>query len=280
MIWVEIDNSGKLMLFQQDISPTVYLDHWALRKISEIKTLSTRFVDAMQRRKGTLAISWLNFVEFIKVKDKEQTHKAELFIEANLPHIFFMDVQFFRVISREDAAYSSGLSDACHSDADLCRAFAHLESKTLKQFTASDMLSALWNDRLVSSYDSMADAIVNGIETVRDERNKKPEIKILLDRLPSGPLIQRGTRYILRELVRTLLIDSKIKVNRNHAVDLMHAVVPCAYCDLLLLDKHWAAQIGRVFSRLKKAGMTFPVGKVFSEKDNGFNRLLTALADW
>jgi hypothetical protein len=279
MIRFDIDNSGQLRLFQQDISPTVYLDHWALRKISANKTLAARFVDSMQQRKGTLAISWLNLAEFIKVKDKEQARKAELLIEAILPHIFFMDVQFLRVIGREDAAYSSGLSDTCHSDANLCRAFAQLKSASLKQFTARDMFSVMRNDRLVSSFDSMADALINEIEVVRDERNKTPEIKISMDRLPPGSQIQRGTRYILRELVRTLLVDCKIKVTRNHAIDLMHAVVPCAYCDLLLLDKFWEAQFIKVYARSQKAGMTFPLGRVFSERDNGVDRFLTVLAD-
>ena len=77
--------------------------------------------------------------------------------------------------------------------------------------------------------------------------------------------------------MRTLLIDPKTKITRNHAIDLFHAVVPAGYCDLVLLDKHWAAQVDRVRSRLVSAGITVPIAKVFSGKRGGVSRFLNEL---
>jgi hypothetical protein len=58
----------------------------------------------------------------------------------------------------------------------------------------------------------------------------------------------------------------------------MHAVVPVAYCDLVLLDKHWETQVERVRLRLNKAGISAPIAKIFSGKANGIDRFLYELA--
>jgi len=55
------------MVFQELISPSVYLDHWAFREITDSKTLTKRFSEALLFRGGTLVLSWLNIVEFYKV---------------------------------------------------------------------------------------------------------------------------------------------------------------------------------------------------------------------
>ena len=43
-------------------NPTVYLDHWALREWSTTPGLADRFVAALKKRKGTLALSYANLI--------------------------------------------------------------------------------------------------------------------------------------------------------------------------------------------------------------------------
>ena len=69
-------------------SPAVYLDHWALSDLSEDDQLTVRFAGAMKSRRGTLALSWTNLAEFAIETNVDSAHKAENFINANLPHIF------------------------------------------------------------------------------------------------------------------------------------------------------------------------------------------------
>ena len=109
------------------------------------------------------------------------------------------------------------------------------------------------NSGLAQRLNNLADAVVGRVEALRDELDTNPEFRSAVRRSPSGPQIQRGTRFIWRELVRALLVDNRTKITRNHAIDLLHAVVPVAYCDLVLLDKHWETQVDRVRSRLKAA---------------------------
>jgi hypothetical protein len=64
-------------------------------------------------------------------------------------------------------------------------------------------------------------------------------------------------------------------MDRNHAIDLMHAIVPISYCDFVLLDKHWKAQIDRVHRRFHTANMSIPMGKAFNK--NEIDKFLTEL---
>src|SRR5262249_22226799 len=89
--------------------------------------------------------------------------------------------------------------------------------------------------------------------------------------------IQRGTRFLLYEFLRALLIDTKTKLTRNYVTDLFHAVVPVAYCDFVLLDSHWKTKVEQVYKRLNKVGLSIPSARVFSGKANEIHRFLSVL---
>ncbi len=67
---------------------------------------------------------------------------------------------------------------------------------------------------------------------------------------------------------------------RNDAMDCFHAVVPVAYCDFVLLDKHWAAQVTHVRARFEAGGLAVPMATVFTRGRGGVEKLLTALEAW
>lgn len=50
MIEFVINKKRELQLVQRDVSPTVYLDHSALRKLSEDSARATRFSAALESR--------------------------------------------------------------------------------------------------------------------------------------------------------------------------------------------------------------------------------------
>jgi hypothetical protein len=277
MIKFTINKKDELEVGQWDVSPTVYLDHWALRKFSEDQTLLTRLTAALQSRNGTLALSLLNLAEFTKVTVEEQARQAENLVEAILPRVFFLEFEPFAVISREDKLLAGGAPTAPHAALDLLRVFSQLKPTSLNPFTARDLFTAVHNSRLAERLDSLADTVVDRVKTLRDTLDTDEAFQSIIRRPPSGPQIQRGTRFVLRELVRSLLVDKRTKITRNNAIDLLHAVVPVAYCDLVLLDKHWETQVDRAHSRLNVAGITVPIGRVFSGKANGINRFLCEL---
>jgi hypothetical protein len=77
MLTISIDSDGRLVPTQRDSSPTVYLDHWALRELSTTPMLADRFVAALKQRNGTLALSCTNLIEFCNVTDGHQARQAE-----------------------------------------------------------------------------------------------------------------------------------------------------------------------------------------------------------
>lgn len=268
MVRLEIDANGILVAVQQDMPPTVYLDHWALRKISEDPQLSRRFIRTLERCGGTLALSWVNLAEYSKVTDHRQGWLAEEFYAQNLPRIFFLDSDPFSVIQREDELLSGrvGMPLAPHADTGLLSIFAKLKPNSPALFTVRELFRTVQGDQLQSSFNKLGDSLAQGIQVLRNSYDLKPQIRSSVARLPSGPVIQRGTRYVLRELARTFLINQDMKITRNHAIDFMHAVVPLAYCEFVLLDKHWEAQARLVRSRLGKSALNVPLAQVYSEK--------------
>ena len=277
MIRYVIDPSQPLRIKQVESTPTVYLDHWALRHISTTDELCNRFAQSLLSSNGTLMLSWLNLVEFAKVTDRHQTDAAERLIEAVLPNVFFMEINPFTVIEREDRLLAGGTPIPPHADTGFLKAFAALKPSSLKPFTAHELLSTPGEADMSSLLDSLADTIAKQTAALRTEVDSDENFRSAIRRLPSGPILQQGTRYVLRELARTFFIDRSLKVSRNHAIDLLHSVVPVAYCDLVLLDKHWEEQIERMRTRFADAKLSVPVARAFSRRKNGLDRFLLAL---
>lgn len=85
MIRLEINAAGSPIVIQEDFAPTVYLDHWALRKFSSDPMLAKRFTRAIEEREGTLALSSLNLAEFqrllITVKVRAPKSSTRVFFQ-------------------------------------------------------------------------------------------------------------------------------------------------------------------------------------------------------
>jgi hypothetical protein len=162
----------------------------------------------------------------------------------------------------------------------MLKVFGRLKPAAPTAFTASDLFAVMQNPKLARRLEDLADTVLGRISSLRDEHDTNPLFRSAVDRLPVGGNVQKATRFLFTELVRTLLIDKGTKLTRNHSIDLIHAVVPAAYCDLVLLDKHWETQVERVRLRLERAGISAPVAKVFSGKATGIDRFFQDLGGW
>ena len=167
-----------------------------------------------------------------------------------------------------------------HGDIEFLRAFIKLRPTSVDLFTTQSLFQVMQQPKLADRLDSLATTVVSRLEVLRQDFINDDNFRSAVNRRPGGPQIQRGTRFLLRELVRALLIDKETKITRNHAIDFLHAVVPLAYCEFALLDKHWATQVARVRARLSAAGLSIPVAMVFSRKANGVERFLAALESY
>src|SRR5882672_2463991 len=116
MIEIQTNENHGLRIIHRDVSPTVYFDHWAWREFSESQTLAARFTNSLKRCNGTLCLSWLNLVEFGRMTDRQQAGKADDLLDAILPHVFFIQPDFFKVIDEENNLLADGIPSPPHAD--------------------------------------------------------------------------------------------------------------------------------------------------------------------
>jgi hypothetical protein len=277
LIRLEVDGNGNINVVHNDESPSVYLDHWAWRRIAGNQDWASRFVAALKARHGTLTLSWVNLVEYSKVTSDEQAHQAESLLEACMPRAFFIDPQPFEVIRREDEILAGGPRRPPHGDEAITREFVVMGREDVNPLSAPNLFKMVRSEGMVSSFERLAETIAGRLEAIRKDFDVDAAFRAAVRRLPSGPRLSQGTRFVVPELIGTILRDSGMKITRNHAIDFLHAAVPVSYCDLVLLDRHWTAQVEKVRARLTSAGIDVPVARVFSEGSNGVERFLRAL---
>jgi hypothetical protein len=270
MIELKLAETEAFKIEQWCTYPTVYLDHWAWCMFSESPILAGRLARAIKSRGGTLALSWLNMVEFAGMKGAtapNQARQAEELLNAIIPNIFFIQPDFFKVIDEEDKVIASGPQTAPHADVGLLDSWTRLSlgsDASLKVLTAGKLFRFAQASGITNNYGSFIRNAINTIERLRKDFESNAELRSQMNCVPSGPPIQHGTRYIRKELMRSFLANKSLKLTPNHVVDFSHAIVASAYCDCLLLDNHWRIQLEAAEKRIRSGGLTFPIAKAFS----------------
>lgn len=274
MLRFTITAAGEIAVEQRIRSPAVYLDHWALRHLSENQNAVDRFVSAMRRLDGDFLFSWLNLAEYTKLTDGRHGQAAEQLLEQLLPNVFLIESDPFTVIDEEQAILASGKVTAPHADSGLARALATRKPDSVRPFTARGLVTAVHGTKLDSYFDQLVDTVVARVEALRCAMESDSDFSRTVRQPPRGT---HQTKLIVQELIRGFLIDRSIPVTRNHAIDFMHAAVPISYADYVLLDKHWKVQVERVRARLEQAQIDAPFAEVYSKAQDGVERFLCQL---
>lgn len=274
--------AGEELRVAQSINPpSVYLDHWALREISESDVLSRRFSKVLKGQGGTLALSWLNVAEFSKVADDAQRRKADSFLDTLSPNLFWLNPDFFTVSKNEELSSGQALSILPHSDHEFAHAYVMIGlAKYAKppDLGPRSFFSAIRaNPKIRNQYDDLADQIVSQIEWLRRTFESSKEMQLAVKTGPQAGSFSRGTRIIAGNLIGRFLKDKLRKPGRNDAIDLSHAVVSVSYCDYVLLDGQWAAMVNDLREHIAKTGVSIPMAKVFSKRANGLEEFLKEL---
>jgi hypothetical protein len=166
-----------------------------------------------------------------------------------------------------------------HADNDLLKSFIGRDGTSVNPWSAVGMLSAAQFRDLRRNRDELASTIVAQVELMHSQYEMDDVYRRAVDQPTRGSAIQRGTRFIFRELLALITRHSRA-FTKNDASDLLHAVVPSAYCDFVLLDGHWETMINQAKSRLERNGMAFPMAAVFSAKRGGVDRFVSELSKW
>jgi hypothetical protein len=281
MIELTVNANGSFNVKQWCAPPTVYLDHWAWRKISESEMLTKRFSRALKSHNGTLAFSWLNIIEFGKVTDEDQARKANALLDAIWPQVFILYPNFFKVIEQEDKIRAGGERFALHGDLETLKGIlklSPLNPNSLYPLRTPKLFDLAASTRV--TFDDTADLIINWIKSGWQDYCNNPEFYSAVNRIPKGSTNKFGTRFIARELLGSFIKDRGLQIGknrRNHAMDISHAIVAVAYCEYVLLDGHWVTQVEHARKRIRDGGALFHMAKVFSEKEDGLKKFLQEL---
>ncbi len=245
--------------------PFVYLDHWAMRKISTNSVLSEKFRRSILDFEGTLAISWLNFLELSEVTDNTQLDAVGSFLDGIFPNICFVDVEPEKVIERENQMLMGQQTDP-HLDNKLLKRFFRVNKLSLRTPSFSNFVRAIRKDQgqLAQMSRTFLINLTPTLQKARDLVKPNQSFSARAKKIPLGPNFVWATRYIYAETLLSLIRDD-MPMDSNHWRDLYHMVIPLAYCNLILLDSAWVARANMVKERLRKNGYTAEMAQVFCQ---------------
>jgi hypothetical protein len=159
----------------------------------------------------------------------------------------------------------------------LLDAFKNLHPDDLRGFAAKGLVQEVirQRDRLHHGLESFKKVIVERVGMMQEQMRADEKLEDRVRGSQAGAIAQPAWLYT-REFVGTLLLSGK-KMTQNDAMDLMHSVVPVAYCDMVLLDSGWAHRVRVISRRFLKYGISFTPAEVFSGKAGELERFLHRL---
>lgn len=259
---------------QQLCPPVVYLDHWALMDIADNSRLADTFSDTVVRTGGTWALSWLNIAEFVAVSEPRHARNAESILDRVRPHLFFIEPNMFEVIKREDRLLGGGTPESPVSDSRLLQSFVGYDSKSVDPLSAGNIFSVVAAGSPRSYTESVGRIIVEQVGKIREQYTGNEDLRRRMNAPTRGPKVPAGTRFLMRDLLALVAKNQSSGFGVNDAIDFLHTIVPCSYCEHVLIDGHWATQVEQARRRLRGAGHEFPIAQVHSRRNSGLDRFL------
>jgi hypothetical protein len=263
---------------QELVPPSVYLDTWAIRAFSETAALGDRLRAALLRARGTLALSDINLVEFTGMSDASHAYEAGRFFDSLLPHLFLMRCDPTLVIERETDVLLQKRHQSPVGDVKALAEFAAAAAQRNGRFSASAWFHIVHSERakLQPQLPGIARVFYAQIAQLRERMAKERGVLKLVP--PEGT--RPPTLALLQAIIRDLQADHRLPEDPNSAIDLVHTVVPGAYCDFVLLDRQWCVRLNNAAAKLRAVGITAKVAAGYSKQNGGIERFLEALENW
>lgn len=258
-------------MLHRPVAPVAYVDHCGLMTFAEGGELGRRLMTALHARNGTLAVSWLNFAEYATVTDVAQRLAVERFLDGLLPAIFCIDVDL-AVIDRERDGRPFP-----HADQALSHLFLNDREATVRPVTAAKLFEPLNCERLIRGKERLTGKVQPRLEDLRAQYAARADFRNEVANADSTPetLAPSRTLAICRTLAATYLPDLRRPITANDVTDFLHAVIPVAYCDAVLLDSGTWDRVERARRKLSPVGIE--IAKAFPMRKGGIERFLTYL---
>jgi len=264
MLKLSRDIRGTLHLQMRLTRPVVYLDHWAVRLLSDKEVLGDNFASALHRAGGTLLFSQANLFEFAAMNSIGTARQVERFLEKVLPALYVADTS-------SDKAFIAGTGIKKYNDVDSANApdqnwmlkdlLARAEIRGGKLNMHRFISDAIDHRHLLlPEFEDLKKQISGAIISLTLDPHKRTQADNFVP--VSGMTLHE---VLLHELIRQPLIDPTYQFTENDAMDLVHAVPACLASDYVLLDKSWCHKIRVATSRISRAGITGNIAQCFTQ---------------
>lgn len=210
--------------------PLIYLDHCALRGISSDPE-KTRRIQKIFETRGTLMFSVVNMLEMAANRGQSYDEIRKM-LDALGPYWVPSDIDPARVEANE--ALGAVMPKTFFPPlAIFGHIFRALPAETFSLGTALETIHD-------ADFRQRAPDVLTGrpgfLKMLRELRARHSAGEKMLPMQCAAHTLP----WIQQSLVRLLVTDGK-KINKNDAVDLLHAVVPLRYAIVIVLDKAWAS---------------------------------------
>lgn len=267
----KININGRIAVKIDQITypPTVYLDTWALFYFVRDNKLADKFIKILNNLSGTLILSIVSIIESMAIDDQEQIQNLYKFIDSM--GAAFLDFNFTRVIRKEKI--NKKISPAI--DCGLLDSFINIHNpenplKVSEIFLAyrqdlenGKVLNEKWEEDLfpiVIRARNNINALSNAKKRFRRRKEKANTCKFPC------------TEFLMETCFDYITINENMEMPNKEWYDVLHTIVPVAYCDFLLIDKRW-------LNFIKSTGLEYPkIAKVYAQRN--LNEFLKDLENW
>lgn len=238
--------------------PCIYLDHWALRRLSEDRAVGSRVISAFKHR-GTLMFSVMNVAEIARTGLSESRQQVRDFLEEFGPHWFPMTIAPSRIIQAEEEERPPKDLDCADVEFLTDPHFAtRLIAGPVSLGHVVDLTHGSGGDDLRKVTECKTTELLEEFQRWRSLYASNPEA------LDTGfPLLKFDAKKAMRGIYYGLArytIKDNFPLDGNHVRDFCHATVSVRCADMVTLDQHWAGQVQKL-----KLPKTFV--QVYSEPD-------------
>lgn len=267
-------DSSEMQVRQSFVSPTVYLDHWAIRQFTDDLDIQDRLINALQNKGGTLLLSNISFTEFSTATDPRHAVETERFIDRLFPNIYFTDFALDKLLRRERSESNNSTRFWPSADLDQLKFYAERKKWAELEFPVPGLLTLVHENRadMAAVMHDVVQLIKGGLEAVRVDGSYLTKARMV------KPTDSRPrTLVILGELMRGFYLDPRAPILDNDVIDMLHAAMPLNCCDYVLLDGAWAERVAKMKDRIEKSGSIMPLAKCFSKRNHGVEAFIKDL---
>jgi hypothetical protein len=225
--------------------PLIYLDHWAIRRLSERAQLEDRFFAAFKHR-GTVMFSLMNVTEIARDASPQRATEIRRFLERLGPHWVPMTIDPMRLIDAEDRGKTPDGVHPCVSAGFLSdpKFAQRLTTGAVSLAHVVDLTRGADGDAIRHDTSRQAAELVKSLQEWRDGHETDPgALDGKYPVLPFDP--HKPMRPIYHGLAR-LTITNGFRLTENHARDLFHALAAVRCAEMVTLDAHWVGQVRKL----------------------------------